>query len=688
MRVLSNTPKSKLKPGQPGLTDHHMEGLKTPLWIFDIDHSRVAWANSAALDVWQAETLDELTSRNMGVEMSMAVAQRLRQYQEDFIAHNATFTELWTLYPGGVPTTLDVVFKGYRFEDGRMGMLCEARAQAENTPETLRSAEALLHTSVMISLYDLQGMPLYCNPAARASHIDTTINVRERFVDQAECDDLMAQLHRNSGCRRSVRVRTTKGIRWHEITARDCLDAVTGERAFLFSETDISDLKETEQRVRYLADHDVVTGLPNRNFVRSVMPDQLKAAKKNSENVTFLVLDLDNFKTVNDTLGHAAGDELLINVGNHLNEITGNKGNVARLGGDEFLIWMQGVEDDEIDRFAAELLARFREETVIENRRFLVTLSIGVSRFPEDGRDVSTLLKNADVALYEAKEEGRNTYRRFRVSLRAKIEKQVNLENDLRTAIEEEQFEVYYQPRLDVVTNEIIGGEALLRWRHPTRGLLTPGAFISTCEQTGLINDIGEWVLEQVGIEQNALERAGYPITLSVNISPRQFRSRSLVDSVLSLPDRTGCDPNKIELEITESMLMSDNEDVAKLLSAFKERGYGIAIDDFGTGYSNLAYIQRYPITSLKIDRSFVNDIENNGAVTQMIISLTMLLGIKAVAEGVETEGQREWLHTHKCEEYQGFLYSPAVSADEFRHMLVSAKSEPADLIPFPKAMG
>lgn len=687
----SSTMVSTLDPEQIriGLAERHLDRLHTSLWVFDIDRSRVVWANQAALTLWQAGSLDELIGRDMGADMSVTVAQRLRQYQEDFINHSAAFTELWTLYPDGVPTTLDVVFSGYRFEDGRMGMLCEARAQSDDAPETLRSAEALLHTSVMISLYDLDGAPLYCNPAARASQLDPTINVANRFVHRGDYDDLMAQLTKHGACRRSLRVRTTDGVRWHEITARECLDAVTGNRAFQFSEIDISDLKETEQRVRYLADHDVLTGLPNRNHIQSTVPDQLRMASLADDELVFLIVDLDRFKVINDTLGHAAGDELLIQAGNRLKEVTANKGSVARLGGDEFLICLHGSNDSAaIESFCADLQDQFKDEVVIGNRKFLVTLSIGVSRFPDDGEDLSTLLKNADVALYEAKEGGRDTFRRFSVSLRNKIEKQINLENDLREALEAEQFEVMYQPRLDTTGNAIVGGEALLRWRHPTRGLLTPAAFMSTCEETGLINDIGEWVLTSVGREQHALERDGYPVTLSVNLSPRQFNSPSLVTNVLSLQERTGCDPNMIELEITESMLMSSDEAVTDLLFAFKERGFGIAIDDFGTGYSNLAYIQRYPITSLKIDRSFVSDISSNGAVTRLIMSLCRLLDVKAVAEGVETTDQLEWLRVNGCREYQGFLYSPAVPIDEFRRLLARPRTSPAEVVPLRQQAG
>lgn len=666
------------------IAECHLDGLTTALWVFDIDRSRVVWANKAGLDVWQADSLDELVDRDLGKDMSVTVAQRLRQYQEDFVAHDASFTELWTLYPDGAPTTLDVVFRGYRFEDGRMGMLCEVLKQSDDTPESLRSAEALLHTSVMISLYDTSGEPLYCNPAARASHFDSSVNASRRFVNNSDYDKLIERLNRYGGCRQSVSVRTTDGIRWHEITARECRDAVTGDRAFLFSEIDISDLKETEQRVRYLADHDMLTGLPNRNYVQSRLPIQLKKAARKSEDIAFLIVDLDHFKTINDTLGHAAGDELLIQVANRLKDVAGNKGTVARLGGDEFLICLTNYSGfNQVELFCNSLLDQFRDEVSIENRKFMVTLSIGVSRFPEDGEDLSTLLKNADVALYEAKESGRDAFSRFSVSLRAKIEKQVNLENDLRKALEEEQFEVYYQPRIDTYSNAIVGGEALIRWNHPLRGLLAPNAFISTCEQNGMINEIGEWALTRAALEQQALESDGYPVTISVNLSPRQFDSPSLVTSVLSLQERTGCDPSKIELEITESMLMSDDQSVTDLLFTFKDHGFGIAIDDFGTGYSNLAYIQRYPITSLKIDRCFVSDIENNGAVIRLVMSLCKLLKIKAVAEGVETQEQLEWLRTHDCKEYQGFLHSPAVPADEFRRLLACQRSNRAKLVNF-----
>ncbi len=471
----------------------HLDDLNTALWIFDIDRSCVVWANKSALGVWNADSLRDLTARDMSRDMSVSVAQRLKQYQEDFVASNASFTEVWTLYPEGVPATMDVMFKGFQLDDGRMGMLCEARTHRSDTAEGLRSSEALLHTSVMISLYDGAGTPLYRNPAARALQPERGLQLKQRFVKPADYDKLISQVGLHGGCRLSARIQTSKGICWHEITARECTDAVTGQSAFLLSETDITDLKEAEHRARYLAGHDTLTGLPNRNYVQSEIPKKLRVAASIGEKLAFLIIDLDRFKTINDTLGHAAGDELLIQVATRLPAITGDAGMVARLGGDEFLICLQDVQDRaQVEHFCEKLVEEFQTRFTVEGREFVSTLSIGVSQFPEDGEDLHTLLKYADVALYEAKEDGRNTHCCFNISLRNKIEDQLTLERDLRDALEYEQFELFYQPRVDTFTNKILGGEALLRWNHPTRGLLGPGYFIEAAEQIGLIIEIGD----------------------------------------------------------------------------------------------------------------------------------------------------------------------------------------------------
>lgn len=645
--------------------------LTSAVWIFDIDHSRVAWANEAALTLWRAESLDELVSRDMSVDMSVAVAERLRQYQRDFREHDASFSEAWTLYPGGVPTNLDVDFSGYTFADGRVGMTCEARRHREDVPDVIRSAEALLHTSMMISLYCPDGRPLYQNPAARRSVADAVTRLEQRFENRFEYGHLIAELKASGESRQSARIVTANGVRWHEVTARECLDAVSGTRAYLFSEIDITELKEAERKTNYLANHDILTGLWNRHYLNTTVPEELAVAEDTGASVVFLIIDLDNFKTINDTLGHAIGDQLLLQVGKTLKAVTRDTGFVVRLGGDEFFICLNNTPADfEVDAFCERIVWEFQKNCQIDETSTQTKVSIGVSVFPDDGRQMTDLLKNADLALYEAKNSGRNTFRRFSNKLRVQNDARVTLENDLRTAVEEGQFELYYQPRVAVDSQQILGAEALLRWNHPTRGLVFPGDFIPACEATGLITPIGEWVLEEAARQQADLAQQGHDITISVNLSPQQFTSPTLAACVSSLAERTGCDPTKIELEITESMLMNGKNTVVDMLRSFRDLGFGIAIDDFGTGYSNLLYIQRFPITSLKIERSFVGNIETNSAIAALILSFCKQLEVTAIAEGVETRDQLNWLNAEGCREFQGYLFSPAVTGSAFRDLL------------------
>ncbi|MEM6616063.1 MAG: EAL domain-containing protein [Pseudomonadota bacterium] len=649
----------------------HLDRISTPIWVFDIDQGRVAWANAAALEVWGASHLDELRQRDMSADMSISVAQRLRQYQEDFDRHNAEFTEQWTLYPNGVPRTISVVFRGYRLADGRMGMLCEALARSDDEPDTLRSAEALLHTSVMIALYSQDGIPLYCNPAARAGYHDAKSHLSERFVEDGDYDRLMERLRSVSGCRMTARIRTSHGIKWHEITGRECRDAVSGEIAYLFSENDISDLKETEQRVRYLADHDVLTGLPNRHFMQSNFRSLARAVPDNSDSALIL-LDLDRFKAVNDLLGHAAGDELLIDVATRLKTAVGDDGLLARLGGDEFLIWLPKPQSTRSPEDVADaILEELASDFVVNNHTFAISASLGISRYPTDGQSLSTLMKNADLALYDAKADGKGTHRNFTLRMLSQVEQQVQIESDLRLAIDRNELELHYQPRVDVDSGKITGAEALVRWHHPVRGMVPPSEFIPISEETGFITELGAWVVETTAAQQKRFSDEGFSdIVVSLNMSARQFHAVNFLDRMVSLSERTGCDPTRLELEITETMLMGTANDIVSKLTALREIGFGIAIDDFGTGYSNLAYIQRYPLTSLKIDRTFVSSIETHGPVTRMVMSLCQLIGVKSVAEGVETFEQLEWLREHQCDEIQGFLFSRPVPVHQFMELL------------------
>jgi diguanylate cyclase len=677
--VIPDAP-SALVDQTAGFTDlplhSKLETLSTPLWVFDIDLNRVVWANKSGLEVWNADTLEELGGRDLGTDMSVSVSTRLRQYQEDFEKRDATFSELWTLFPKGKPRTLRVVYSGIRLADGRVGMFCEATPYHAETPETLRSAEALLHATVMISLYDKLGRPLYRNPAARADVGDNDGTFASRFVDQEDHQKLRTALDRLGEARVVARVRAAAQIRWHEITARECSDAVTGSPAMLISEVDVSDLKHAEERAHFLALHDVLTGLKNRAFVQQEFRTILSGAQKRGNSVGLLFIDIDRFKDINDSLGHAIGDELLVEVASRLRASVREPDIVARAGGDEFLVlFREVVSREQLGEVATRIRDDLSRPVIVDSRELQVTASIGISLFPIDGADTETLMKSADLALYQAKEAGRNCHIYFRPTMKERADTRLETETRLRRALEQDEFELFYQPRVSIADDRVVGAEALLRWRHPEKGLVGPSHFIALCEETGLIEPIGAWVLETAARQQKAWQDAGYPISVSVNLSPRQFRNERLLTLIRQIALSTGCDPTLLELELTESSIMGSDHRVTETLRVLSDIGFSISIDDFGTGYSNLAYIHRYPVNCLKIDRSFVADLPTNSAITEVIISMCHLIKAKIVAEGVETKEQLLWLRDKSCHEYQGYLFSPPVARFEFDQLLAGAAS-------------
>ncbi len=665
-------PRKPTQPPPPNDLFTALGQVRQPLWVFDIDRSRVHWANPGALALWDATTLEELCSRDMAIDMSPAVAKRLLQYQSDFErTAGISFSEAWTIYPGGKARPLEVVFSGFRLPDGRMAMLCESLVASVADPDNLRSAEALTHTSVMITLYHLGGYALYRNPASRAAAPDSGLVYSERFVCEKVYEDLMGQLERTGEGRTVAHIRTNQGDRWHEVTARKCRDAVTGDVAWLVSEVDVDELKTSEARALYLTHHDVLTGLPNRNFVARRFQERLDEIRAGGEQAALVHMDLDNFKNVNDALGHAVGDELLVHVALRLRQVLRAEDLVARLGGDEFLILAASSEVlDHVAILADRLLRSVARVVEVGNTQVRVTPTMGVSVFPRDGSDIDTLMRHADMAMFRAKANGRNGVAFFTEDLDKTVRTRVSLENDLRVAVEERQFEVYYQPRVDSRTNLVCGAESLVRWNHPKRGMVMPGEFIAVCEENGLIGPLGAFVLEQAALQQAAWRDLGHDLQISVNLSSRQLADPRLLESVRLIVASSKCDPRKLELEVTESVLLGNDDRTMGVLEALRAMGFRIAIDDFGTGYSNLAYLERYPIDCLKIDRAFVSALDRASPIAELIVTMCQMLKLKTVAEGVETETQLSWLRDKGCFEYQGYLFSPAVQVAKFETFL------------------
>lgn len=441
--------------------------------------------------------------------------------------------------------------------------------------------------------------------------------------------------------------------------------------------TDISErklaenaLREQQSRLNYMAFHDSLTSLPNRSLFYDRINHGLARARRSNCKIALMLLDIDRFKIVNDSLGHDAGDILLKAIAMRLNEGVRDMDTVARLGGDEFVVVLEGIHDIEDVVFVAnKLLATLSRPLEISGHDISTTVSIGVSIFPDDGTDTDELLKNADIAMYKAKEAGKNNCQFYTKGMNATAVNYLLLENDLRRAIDQNQLALYYQPQIDLKTGDMTGVEALVRWQHPDRGLVSPAHFIPLAEETGLIVPIGEWVLREACRQNKFWLDAGRNVgKVAVNLSPRQFRQKNFPGKVENILKETGLEAKYLELEITESCAMEHAGETINQLNQLNQMGAFLAIDDFGTGYSSLAYLQRFPIHKLKIDRSFIHDIHddaNDAAIAKTIIGLAHNMQLRVVAEGVENEGQAEWLRNKGCDQAQGFLYAKPMTAKQ-----------------------
>jgi diguanylate cyclase (GGDEF)-like protein len=439
---------------------------------------------------------------------------------------------------------------------------------------------------------------------------------------------------------------------------------------------------EAERRIQYLATHDALTGLPNRVSFLQLLDQSIAAARREQRKCAVLFIDLDRFKIINDSLGHAAGDQLLIETAKRLRNSVRESDVVARIGGDEFVAILNDVDDaGQVEAVARKVLANLVASMEIAGHECRTTASIGIAVYPDSGEDGHLLTKNADIAMYAAKEEGKNDFRFYSPEIKSQSIERLVLETNLRHALELNQFSLQYQPKLHAQTGAISGVEALLRWNHPDLGNLPPVKFIPLAEETGLIVPIGCWVLKTACDQAIAWQRQGLPpLSMAVNLSPRQFHDENLLRDIDETLQETGLDPSLLQLEITESMVMQNVERAVNLLAALRARGIRLAIDDFGTGYSSMSLMKQFPIDTIKIDRSFIRDLDKNPqdrAITTAIISMGKALGLTIVAEGVETEGQRAFLRSGFCDELQGFLFSKPVAPAEIYALVAPQVASP-----------
>lgn len=443
---------------------------------------------------------------------------------------------------------------------------------------------------------------------------------------------------------------------------------------------DISNSRETARRMSYLAQHDPLTDLPNRTSLNDRLGQAIGLARRHDKQIALLFIDLDNFKRINDSLGHIAGDQLLQSVARRLLTCVRSTDTVCRLGGDEFVILLSEIDDLNGAAHCAEKVhSAFDEPHRVDGHELHVDLSIGISIFPEDGDSLDVLIQNADTAMYHAKASGRDRYEFFRADMNARSLHRLNLENSLRRALAHNEFHLQFQPQMDLASGKIVGAEALLRWQDPNMGLLLPGQFISVAENCRLIIPIGRWVFIQACQQIRTWKTAGLStVPIAINVSALEFREKNFVDDIrLALKD-SGVDPSDIKLELTESVLMHDADSSVVILRKLKDLGLQLVVDDFGTGYSSLAYLKRFPIDALKIDQSFIQDvavgrdgsINDDGTIIRAVIGMGRNLNQHVIAEGVETAEQLGFLRTHDCESGQGFLFSRPLPAGEFSRML------------------
>ncbi len=461
---------------------------------------------------------------------------------------------------------------------------------------------------------------------------------------------------------------------WYNSSLRDDEGKIV---SILSLAQDVTTRVLAEERLMHQATHDSLTGLPNRTMLQDRLRQAISRARRGGHRIAAMFIDLDRFKDVNDTLGHRIGDELLREMAARLGRVVRDGDLLVRLSGDEFMVVLEQVTDLESPGVVAlKLLEEIHQPSRIEGHDIHISGSIGISVFPDDAEDVETLLKNADMAMYHAKELGRNNHKVFSVDLAEHGTTARLLENALRSAVVRQEFELYYQPKVDMQSGGIIGAEALLRWHHPTRGTLAPGEFIHLAEESGLVHEIGDWVLDNAFAQARRWYDSGYTtLRIAINLSAGQFRATNLAERIRERIAREGCRPQSIEVEVTETSMLRDPDGVGRALASLREMGLRVAIDDFGTGYSSLSHLKRFPIDTLKIDKTFVADVltdRGDGAIVSAIIALARALDMEVIAEGVENAAQRELLAAQGCDAYQGFLFSPPLPAARFEALLQS----------------
>jgi diguanylate cyclase (GGDEF)-like protein/PAS domain S-box-containing protein len=568
--------------------------------------------------------------------------------------------------------------------EGVLGVGRDISQQRRAEKDLRMAATVFEHSTSAILITDPAGYIVQANEAFSRVSGYAVAEVLDELPNMLTVDEqqdahlryVLKQLHQHSTWEGEVWLKRRNGEHypaWVGITA--VLDDEGDLASYVCFFSDISERKASEQRIHRLAYYDALTHLPNRTLFQDRLHTALQSAERQKSWVVLMFLDLDRFKPINDSLGHAAGDRMLKEMATRLLGCVDDDDTVARMGGDEFTLLLQHRASREMAlnraiHVAEQILASLVKPFVLEGREFFVTASIGIALSPQDGNELSQLMKNADTAMYHAKERGKNNFQFYQADMNASALERLELESDLRHALEQNEFVLYYQPQFSGDGKRLTGAEALLRWRHPRRGLVPPGDFIPVLEELGLVVDVGDWVISEACRQLKSWHQSRVRVPkVSVNISARQFSDGQLGTRIATILRETGLPPACLELELTESILMREVSEAMQILAGLKNLGLSIAVDDFGTGYSSLNYLKQFPIDVLKIDRTFVDGLpsgEQDAQIARAIIAMAHSLNLAVIAEGVETHEQLEFLREHGCDEVQGYLFGRPMPASRF----------------------
>lgn len=641
-------------------------------WVYDFDKMRVIWANKPALELWGAPDMATLQLRDLSVDMSSSVKARLEQFRID-IARGAMFDELWTLYPDGKPHHLQIRFRGCITPDGRLAMLCEGTPLETQSAELIRTSHALLFTDAMVSIYSATGECLYGNPAARRSFMTAFPRLADRVLNPDFLKRLNASGVPDVEGRFVSMAQTSKGYRLHEVEARMSVDPITGRHSILLTEIDITEQEEVKARLAYLAEHDPLTGLGNRSLFETAANSEIATAAHSGDFIQIMLLDMDRFKLINDTLGHETGDKFLIGTARRLKASLPANAIVSRLGGDEFcvLIRLPAAEATSL-RLARGIERSLARPLVIGGHSLSLRTSIGIAISPCAALPtLETLMRHADLALAVAKGRQDNDPVIYQPAMADESAKFMDLDRRIKAAMRARRMALLYQPRISVRTGRIVAAEALLRLYNADGSVMSPDKFIPVAEASGSILPLGRWVIRTAAAELRRLTAEGFDLQLSVNISPRQFLDTALLSLLRKVGEELPRGPAQLELEVTEGLLAGDDPRALRNIARVGQLGYWLAIDDFGTAYSNIVSLKRYPIHCLKIDRSIISH-DSAELLATGVVAIARSIGANVVAEGVENAEQLAFLERIGCDEYQGFLYSEPVSREKLVELLIA----------------